>query len=76
MYHDVNEVTLGDKERDCVGKLQLPTLAWLDAAKGVEHCATLKVAPRGNQIRRRSSTAGYSNILTTFSTRSSLVAET
>ena len=39
MYHDVVRVAFGDEQIDGVSKLQLPALAWLDAAKGVKNRA-------------------------------------
>ena len=75
MDHNVDGVTLGDED-DGAGQLQLPTLAGSNTPESAKNRAVQKVAPRGHQIRRRSLTAGFSTMPTTFFTRSSSVAFT
>lgn len=49
--NNVNRVAFLDEQLDCIGQLQLPTLAWLNAAQGIEDLAVEKVAASSYEIR-------------------------
>lgn len=59
MDHDV-DWGLRNELVDGVGKLQLTTFAWLDAAEDVNNRKAQKLAPHGHQVRRRILSRGLS----------------